>query len=93
MRKTIQLFFIGAAFVAALWLAPTQASAANCHFSKKEKIAMVSWIMIIPGAVITGLACRRDLFEKGGKKEAVLPAEDRGHADLRFLDRRRKRSI
>ena len=49
--------------------------------------------MIIPGAVITGLACKRDLFEKGGKKEAVLPAQDRGHADLRFLDRRRKRSI
>jgi hypothetical protein len=38
-----------------LWLAPTQASAANCSFSKKEKIAMVSWIMLIPGAVITGI--------------------------------------
>ena len=36
MGKTFQLFFIGAAFTAALWLAPTQASAANCHFSKKE---------------------------------------------------------
>ena len=54
---------------------------------------MVSWIMIIPGAVITGLACKRDLFEKGGKKEAVLPAEDRNHTELRFLDRRRKRVI
>jgi hypothetical protein len=93
MGKTFQLFFIGAAFAAALWLAPTQASAANCHFSKKEKIAMVSWIVLIPGAVITGLGCKRDLFEKGGKKKAVLPAEDRNHTELRFLDRRRKRAI
>jgi hypothetical protein len=93
MGKTFQLFFMGAAFAAALLLAPTQASAANCHFSKKEKIAMVSWIMIIPGAVITGLACKRDLFNKGGKKEAVLPAENRSHTELRFLDRRRKRTI
>ena len=93
MRKTFQLFFIGAAFVAALWLVPAQASAANCQFSKKEKIAMVSWIVLIPGAVITGLACKRDLFNKGGKKEAVLPAENRSHTELRFLDRRRKRTI
>jgi hypothetical protein len=93
MGKTLQLFFIGAAFACALWLAPTQASAANCQFSKKEKIAMVSWIMIIPGAVITGLACKRDLFNKGGHKEAVLPSEDRNHAELRFLDRRRKHAI
>jgi len=84
---------VGAAFAAALWLAPTQASAANCHFSKKEKIAMVSWIMIIPGAVITGLACKRDLFEKGDQKEAALPVEDRSHTGLRFLDRRRSRAI
>ena len=83
----------GAAFAAALWLAPTQASAAKCHFSKKEKIAMVSWIMIIPGAVITGLACKRDLFEKGDKKKAALPAGDRNHTELRFLDRRRNRAI
>jgi len=93
MGKAFQLFFIGAAFAVALSLVPMHASAANCHFSKKEKIAMVSWIMIIPGAVITGLACKRDLFEKGGKKEAVLPAEDRSHTELRFLDRRRKRAI
>ena len=93
MGKTFQLFFMGAAFAAALWLAPTQASAANCHFSKKEKIAMVSWIMIIPGAVITGLACKRDLFEKGNKKEAALPIEDASQTELRFFDRRRKRAI
>jgi hypothetical protein len=93
MGKTFQLLFIGAAFVAALWLAPAQASAANCQFSKKEKIAMVSWIVLIPGAVITGLACKRDLFNKGGNKEVVLPAEDRSHTELRFLDRRRGRVI
>jgi hypothetical protein len=93
MGKAFQLFFLGAVFATALWFAPAQASAANCHFSKKEKIAMVSWIMIIPGAVITGLACKRDLFEKGGKKEAVLPAENRSVTELRFLDRRRKRAI
>ncbi len=93
MGNVLRLSFIAAAFVAALWLAPSQASAANCHFSKKEKIAMVSWIIIIPGAVITGLACKRDLFEKGGKKSAALPAEERSHSELRFLDRRRKRAI
>lgn len=93
MGNAIRLSFIAATFVAALWLAPSQASAANCHFSKKEKIAMVSWIMIIPGAVITGLACKRDLFEKGGKKEAALPTEDRSRGELRFVDRRKKRAI
>lgn len=93
MGKTFQLFFIGAAFAAALWLAPTQASAANCQFSKKEKIAMVSWIVLIAGAVITGLACKRDLFNKGGNKAAMLPAEDRSHTELRFLDRRRRQVI
>jgi hypothetical protein len=93
MGKALQLFFIGAVFAAALSFAPTRASAANCEFSKKEKIAMVSWIVIIPGAVITGLACKRDLFEKGNKKEAVLPAEDRSHTKLRFIDRRRGRVI
>lgn len=93
MGKTFQLFFIGAAFAAALSLAPSQASAANCEFSKKEKIAMVSWIVLIPGAVITGLGCKRDLFNKGNNKAAVLPPEDRSHTELRFLDRRRGRVI
>lgn len=90
MGKTFQLIFLSAAFAAALLLTPTQASAANCSFSKKEKIAMVSWVMIIPGAVITGLACKRDLFTKKGKGGAILPAEDRTHTELRFLDRRRR---
>lgn len=84
MGKTFRLFFLGSVLATALWFAPTQASAAKCHFSKKEKIAMVSWIMIIPGAVITGLACKRDLFNKGGKKKAVLPAEDRSVSELRY---------
>ena len=92
MNKAFQLFFVGAVFATALWFAPAQASAANCHFSKKEKIAMVSWVMIIPGAVITGLACKRDLFNKGGNKQAVLPAEDRSHTELRFIERRRLES-
>lgn len=93
MGKTLQLFLLSAVVAAALALAPAQASAANCSFSKKEKIAMVSWIMIIPGAVITGLACKRDLFNKKGKNEAVLPAEDRSLTEMRFLDRRRKLTI
>jgi len=93
MGKTFQLFFIGAVFAVAVSFAPTRASAANCDFSKKEKIAMVSWIVIIPGAVITGLACKRDLFEKGNKKEAMLPAENRSHTKLRFIDRRKGRVI
>ena len=91
MTKTLQLMFLSVTFAAALWLAPTQASAANCTFSKKEKIAMVSWIMLIPGAVITGMGCKRDLFNKKNKSnEAYLPAEDRSHTELPFLDRRRR---
>ena len=90
MGRTIQLIFLSVAFAAALWLAPTQASAANCSFSKKEKIAMVSWIVLIPGAVITGMGCKRDLFNKKNKNEAFLPAEDRSRTELRFLDRRRR---
>jgi hypothetical protein len=93
MGKAFQLIFLSATFAAALWLAPTQASAANCSFSKKEKIAMVSWIMLIPGAVITGMGCKRDLFNKKGKSEALLPAEDHSHAEFRYLDRRRRRAI
>ena len=90
MGKTVQLICLSFTFAAALWLAPTQASAANCSFSKKEKIAMVSWIMIIPGAVITGMGCKRDLFNKKNKNEAFLPAEDRGQTELRYLHRRRR---
>jgi len=75
---------MAAVFAAALWFAPAQASAAKCHFSKKEKIAMVSWVVLIPGAVITGLACKRDLFNERGSKAAGLPAEDRGMTELRL---------
>jgi len=38
----------------------------RCHFNRAEKIAMVSWIFPIAGAVITGLACKRDLFQGEG---------------------------
>lgn len=93
MAKAMQLFFMAFILGAGLSLAPAQASAANCDFSKKEKIAMVSWIVLIPGAVITGMGCKRDLFNKGGKNAAVLPAEDRNHTELRYLDRRRRRVI
>jgi len=90
MGKTVQLIFLSVTFAAALSLAPTQASAANCSFSKKEKIAMVSWIVLIPGAVITGMGCKRDLFNKKNKNEAFLPAEDRSRTELPFTDRRRR---
>lgn len=93
MAKTMQLFFMAFVVAVGLSLAPAQASAANCHFSKKEKIAMVSWIVLIPGAVITGMGCKRDLFNKGGNKGAARPAEDRTVTELRFLDRRRQRAI
>ena len=92
MRKTLQLLALGAAFAFALVVAPTQASA-KCDFSKKEKIAMVSWIVVIPGAVITGLGCKRDLFTKTGEKQSMLPAESRSHTELRFIDRRKQRAI
>jgi hypothetical protein len=93
MGKTLQLFLFGTTVAAALSLAPAQASAANCSFSKKEKIAMVSWVMIIPGAVITALACKRDLFTKKEKSAAVLPSEDRNLSQTRVLDRRRKLGV
>lgn len=91
MVKNLLMTLVGVAFAAALWLAPSQASAANCDFNKNEKISMVSWIIPIAGAVMTPLACKRDLFNKKGKSAAALPAEHRDHADLRFLERRRQR--
>jgi len=93
MLKNLLMTLVGAAFAAALWLAPSQASAANCHFNKNEKISMVSWIIPIAGAVMTPLACKRDLFNKKGNGNAALPAERRSRADLRFLDRRRQRMM
>lgn len=93
MHKACQLFLMGAVFAAALWFAPTQASAARCHFSKKEKIAMVSWVMIIPGGVITGLACKRNLFNQGRSRERALPNENRSRTEFRTTDRRRRREI
>ena len=93
MGRACQLFLIGAVFAAALWFAPTQASAAKCHFSKNEKIAMVSWVMLIPGAVITGLACKRDLFNQGRNRERALPTENRSRTEFRIIDRRRRRAI
>ena len=93
MLKNLLMMVFGAAFAAALWLAPSQASAANCNFNKNEKISMVSWIIPIAGAVMTPLACKRDLFNKKGKGNAALPAERRSRADLRFLDRRRQRMM
>lgn len=91
MVKSFLMTLVGVAFAAALWLAPSQASAANCNFNKNEKISMVSWIIPLAGAVMTPLACKRDLFNKKGKGDAALPAERRGRADLRLLDRRRQR--
>ena len=93
MLKHISMTLIGVAFAAALWLAPSQASAAKCHFNKNEKISMVSWIIPIAGAVMTPLACKRDLFNKKGSGAAALPSERRDRAGLRFLDRRRQGSI
>ena len=89
--KKFLMTLVGAAFAAALWLAPSQASAANCNFNKNEKISMVSWIIPIAGAVMTPLACKRDLFNKKGKGSGALPAEQRAHADRRVLNRRRMR--
>jgi|GEM_PF-2283988 len=92
MKKPLQLLGLGAVLAFAFSVAPTQASA-KCDFSKKEKIAMVSWIVVIPGAVITGLGCKRDLFNKSHEKQSMLPAENRAQAELRFIDRRKPRPI
>ncbi len=83
MVKSTFTFLVGAMFAAALWLAPSDASAAKCSFNKNEKISMVSWIIPIAGAVITPLACKRDLFNKKGS--AALPPQPRDRAVLRFL--------
>ena len=90
MGKAWQLLLRAALFGAVLWLAPNHASAATsrCHFSKKEKIAMVSWVMLVPGAVITGLSCKRDLFQQSGNRDAALPPKNRSHTEVRVLDRR-----
>jgi len=51
--KNFLMTLAGVAFAAALWFAPSEASAANCNFNKNEKISMVSWIIPIAGAVMT----------------------------------------
>ena len=90
MGKAWQLLLMAAFFGAVLWLGPDHASAATskCHFSKKEKIAMVSWVMLVPGAVITGLSCKRNLFQQVGKRDTALPAKNRSRTEVRTLDRR-----
>lgn len=93
MANTLQALFLGAAVAMALWLAPMEASAANCNFSKAEKISMVSWIIPIAGAVITPMACRRDLFNKKNKGAAISPIDPRAHTKLESRDRRRTRAI
>ncbi|MDH3625955.1 MAG: hypothetical protein OEQ49_18990 [Myxococcales bacterium] len=93
MGKAWQLLLMAGILATGLWLAPNHADAAKCHFSKKEKIAMVSWVMLVPGAVITGLSCKRDLFKRGGNRDAALPAENRGRTDLRIIDLRRRGRI
>lgn len=92
MARTLYALGLSTAFAAALWLVPTEASAANCNFSKNEKISMVSWVIPIAGAVITPLACKRDLFNKKGKG-AALDSVDRADNELRYLDRWRRRAI
>ena len=91
MKKTLQLLGLSAALAFAFLVAPAQASA-KCDFSKKEKIAMVSWIAVIPGAVITGLGCRRDLFQNGREKRAAMTADKRSQAELQVIDRRKRGS-
>jgi hypothetical protein len=92
MAKTLLMTLLGGAFAAALWLAPSQAAAANCNFNKNEKISMVSWIIPIAGAVMTPLACKRDLFNKKGQGSAALPSEQRDRASLWLFDRSRRPS-
>jgi hypothetical protein len=92
MVKNILALLVGATFAAALWLAPSDASAANCSFNKNEKISMVSWIIPIAGAVMTPLACKRDLFNKKGQGSAALPSEQRDRASLWLFDRSRRPS-
>ncbi|MEM7135602.1 MAG: hypothetical protein AAF500_03435 [Myxococcota bacterium] len=89
----LRTWLFGVALASLLAVAPTQASAANCNFSKAEKIAMVSWIIPIAGAVITPMACKRDLFNKKGKSSAVRPAGTRTRAESNAIDRRKRLAI
>jgi hypothetical protein len=91
--KNLVVTLMGVALAAVLWLAPSPALAAKCNFNKNEKIAMVSWIIPIAGAVMTPLECKRDLFDNKSKGNAAQPVEHRDRADLRFLDRRRHRMM
>ncbi|MEM7434968.1 MAG: hypothetical protein AAF436_07435 [Myxococcota bacterium] len=93
MINTLRTWLLGVAFASLLALAPTQASAANCNFSKAEKISMVSWIIPIAGAVITPMACKRDLFNKKGKSSAVRPPASRSRAQGDYIDRRKRLAI
>jgi hypothetical protein len=93
MVKNLWLVVMGVAFALAVGLAPSDASAANCNFNRNEKISMVSWVIPLAGAVMTPLACKRDLFSKKGTSAVALPPERRDQADARVLDRRRRRGL
>ena len=86
------MVLVGAVLFASIWVLPSEASAANCNFNRNEKIAMVSWIIPIAGAVITPMACRRDMFNKKNKGDAVRPDGERVRRDPAYVDRRRRRS-
>lgn len=90
--KMIQVAVLGILLSASMWVLPSDASAANCNFNRNEKIAMVSWIIPIAGAVITPMACRRDMFNKKGA--AVRPHDRRaGLKRTVVADRRRGSGI
>ncbi|MEM8608844.1 MAG: hypothetical protein AAGF92_17195 [Myxococcota bacterium] len=90
MTKIIQVALAAVVFAVAVWVTPNEASAANCNFNRNEKIAMVSWIIPIAGAVITPMACRRDMFNKKNKGAAIRPEDGRAGRDGVIADRRRR---
>lgn len=89
--KMMQVCLVGVVLMASVWVLPSDASAANCNFNRNEKISMVSWIIPIAGAVITPMACRRDMFNKKNKGAAVLPGDKRSRPEPAYADRRRRR--
>ena len=95
MIKSLNALFVGFLVVAAAWGLSSEASAANCDFNRNEKISMVSWIIPIAGAVITPMACRRDMFNKGNRKKnrAAEPSREPAQSDATPVDRRRQKAM
>ena len=88
--KTFRNLLCCVAVVAMVTALLPQQALADCRLSKKEKIAMISWFVPPAGAIITGMACRRELFDGGAKHTHGAASEAVPLRSFRFAEVKKK---